>query len=100
MKTTGEQYFDLAASAKTSRVAKNGLFACPCCDSSSFGETGGYEICHVCGWEDDPAQEAKPDLVFGANTVSLIQARGNYRSTGYFDPAKRRLKLKLPDMDC
>lgn len=36
---------------------------------------GEYEICDVCGWEDDPVQSADPDYVGGANKLSLKEAR-------------------------
>ena len=96
MTMTGGQYFELAASVDSPRVAKDGLFACPCCDSYSFVAPGGYEICDVCGWEDDPVQEAHPDLAGGANKVSLLQARENYRMGGRSDLADGRRRPKLP----
>ena len=96
MKMAGEQYFELAASVESPRVASDGLFACPCCDSYSFVEAGGYEMCEICGWEDDPVQEAQPNLAGGANKVSLIQARENFRMTDYSDPAELGRRPKLP----
>jgi hypothetical protein len=33
------------------------------------------EDCRACGWTDDPAQSADPDLAVGANNRSLNQAR-------------------------
>ena len=95
MATTGEQYFELAVTAETPRSPKDGLFACPCCESYCLAEAGGFEICEVCGWEDDPTQEVQPGLAGGANKVSLIQARETYRLTGHSDPAARR-RPRLP----
>ncbi|WP_430760323.1 CPCC family cysteine-rich protein [Solilutibacter silvestris] len=51
------------------------LFPCPCCFSRTLGEQGSYEICGVCGWEDDPAQSEDPDYAAGANRDSLNTAR-------------------------
>ena len=51
---------------------------CPCCHKFRFDEVGKYEICSVCGWEDDPLQRRDPDLKGGANTLSLNEARHNY----------------------
>lgn len=34
-----------------------------------------YDICPVCNWEREPAQEEVPDLSGGANVMSLNQAR-------------------------
>jgi hypothetical protein len=55
------------------------LLACHCCGSHTLHENGAYEICSVCGWEDDPAQSADPDLRGGANKMSLHQARAAWR---------------------
>lgn len=57
---------------------------CPCCHFNTFekGARGNHEICPVCFWEDDPAQEADNDYDGGANVISLNQARLNFRSYG------------------
>jgi Cysteine-rich CPCC len=61
------------------------LQPCPCCGSRVLTTLGTYEICDVCGWEDDPLQSADPDYAGGANTLSLNQARREF--------LKRKLKL-------
>lgn len=53
--------------------------SCPCCEAKVFSARGKYEICSVCGWEDDPVQLSKPDYVGGANTLSLNQARQEWK---------------------
>ncbi len=65
------------------------MYACPCCGylTMTFPDRGSFEICEVCGWEDDDVQVHKPDLT-GANKVSLNTARTNYRSLGVSDPKK------------
>lgn len=47
------------------------LLPCPCCGSLELTEAGAYEICRVCGWEDDPVQSSDPDFAGGANNDSL-----------------------------
>ncbi|MCR5331785.1 MAG: EAL domain-containing protein [Lachnospiraceae bacterium] len=47
---------------------------CPVCGRSIFAEYGKYEICEVCGWEDDPVQLKDPDLAGGANELSLNES--------------------------
>ena len=94
--TTGEQIAGFSAAAVSPRLQKGGLFACPCCAKDSLAEAGAYEICGVCGWEDDPVQEAQPDYAGGANTPSLIQARDNYRLTGHSYPTAKRQRSMLP----
>ncbi|MCR5769079.1 MAG: EAL domain-containing protein [Lachnospiraceae bacterium] len=44
---------------------------CPVCGQTVFTEAGKYEICDVCGWEDDPMQRGDPNLAGGANKLSL-----------------------------
>ena len=51
------------------------LFACPACSYLSLSEVGQYEICEVCGWEDDPVQSNNPELGGGANLESLNEYR-------------------------
>lgn len=51
---------------------------CPCCGQYYFTEKNAYEICPVCGWEDDPIQRREPDFAGGANTLSLNEARRKY----------------------
>lgn len=63
-----------------SRDEINDSFPCPCCRHRTIGEPGGYEICDVCNWEDDPVQSERPDLTGGANKLSLHQARAQWHS--------------------
>lgn len=58
----------------------NDSFQCPCCGHQTIGELGGYEICDVCNWEDDPVQSEHPDLAGGANELSLHLARIHWQS--------------------
>ena len=59
-----------------SRTAK---FPCPCCGRKRIEKLGDYEICDVCGWEDDPMQSKDPDFSGGANELSLKEARAQWR---------------------
>ncbi|MDE5546198.1 MAG: hypothetical protein K2I88_01915 [Anaeroplasmataceae bacterium] len=62
----------------------NSNYKCPCCGFYTFATKpkGGYFICPVCFWEDDPFQSQDPDLEGFANSVSLNQARINYKKFG------------------
>jgi len=55
------------------------LYPCPCCGSKVLTEPGAYEICEVCGWEDDPSQSKDRTLKGGANELSLNQARRRWK---------------------
>ena len=59
-------------------------YKCPCCGYNTFDNKpdGSYDICKVCFWEDDPIQLKDPTYEGGANTVSLIQAKENYKEFG------------------
>ena len=52
---------------------------CPCCGKSQVEE---YEICQICGWENDPHAAAHPDSVRGANSMTLTEARQIVRGGG------------------
>ncbi len=55
-------------------------FGCPCCGYQTLTAPppGTFEICIVCGWEDDNLQFAKPDYKGGANKTSLRQAQRRF----------------------
>lgn len=54
-------------------------FKCPVCGKYTFQSgPGSYEICPVCGWEDDKAQYKDPNLKGGANKLSLKEYKGRY----------------------
>ena len=48
---------------------------CPVCGMYEFPEYDSFEVCEVCGWEDDDLQLKEPDYEGGANDMSLNQAR-------------------------
>lgn len=60
--------------------------ACSCCGSESLTETGVYEICPVCMWEDDPVQAKDPDFGGGANEITLNQARAAWQMAQALKP--------------
>lgn len=53
-------------------------YKCPCCHRNVFKELHCYEICPVCGWEDDPIQFDDPDFSAGANDLSLNDYRKHF----------------------
>ena len=55
------------------------VFKCPVCGKYTFQTgPGSYEICPVCGWEDDKAQYKDPNLKGGANKLSLKEYKERY----------------------
>ena len=55
----------------------NKLHKCPCCGEGDIEEL--YDICLICGWENDPIQNEAPDFVGGANHDSLESHRANFQ---------------------
>jgi hypothetical protein len=58
-------------------------YPCPCCGFDVFIEgPGSYDICPICGWEDDIVQLRWPDSAGGANRPCLIDAQLHFRRCG------------------
>lgn len=57
------------------------LIICPCCGQTQVDD---YDICDICGWENDPVQRNKPEYRGGANGMSLIEAREAYNAGARF----------------
>jgi Cysteine-rich CPCC len=59
-----------------------GAYPCPCCGFITLEEEppGTYEICRMCGWEDDPVQANDPGYRGGANGDSLREHRAAFES--------------------
>lgn len=54
-------------------------FKCACCGQFTLEAQDEFDICEVCGWEEDPIQNEQPDYEGGANQMSLNQAREAYK---------------------
>jgi hypothetical protein len=60
-------------------------YKCYCCGYFTLDENPEkptFDVCPVCFWENDPLQNEKPDYSGGANEVSLIQAKKNFKLFG------------------
>ena len=53
----------------------DGAHVCPVCGKTIFSSKGSYEICAVCGWEDETWCEEYPDEESTANYCSLNEYR-------------------------
>jgi hypothetical protein len=90
----------------TGRLSREDLavhIKCLCCGQGEVFEAGAYEICGICGWEDDPVQSRHRGMAGGANEPSLDDARrwwGERRTPlpviGDFPAGGVRRRPKLP----
>ena len=53
---------------------------CPCCGQYTFSGDNTFEICEICGWENNRVQTKSPDFAGGANHMSLNEARESFRA--------------------
>jgi hypothetical protein len=62
----------------------NARFHCPCCGYPTLSEQppGTFDICTICGWEDDNVQFNDPSYRGGANEMSLDEARRQFETSG------------------
>lgn len=61
---------------------ENKKYICPCCGYATLEDSGDYDLCPVCFWEDDPYQKKYPEYAGGANRLSLAESRKNFREFG------------------
>jgi hypothetical protein len=72
---------------------------CPCCGYRTLPDgPGAYELCEVCGWEDDGVSTERP-LVWGGNPngISLAEAQRRFQRYGSIYPNSRRSRPPRPD---
>lgn len=75
---SGKNKRELNRINKREEITMNEELLCPVCGRHYFTEKDAYEICPVCGWEDDKVQRQDPDYRGGANRMSLNEARQKY----------------------
>ncbi len=75
-------------------------YPCPCCGYLTRSEelSGTFEICPVCNWEDDDVQFNDPTFKGGANEMSLLEARENFKKFGAkSNNSKNRVRPPVSD---
>lgn len=66
-------------------------YPCVCCGYLTMaGRPGSYELCPVCGWQDDLQQLRWPAMPRGANKLSLIDAQRDPVARGTADVDRER----------
>ena len=56
------------------------MIKCPVCNSYDFEEDNDFDICEICGWENDGVQLDDPNYRGGANRKSLNEAKAAWVS--------------------
>lgn len=51
---------------------------CPICGKYEFEQSGDFDICPECNWENDPIQDDDHNYAGGANSLSVNEARIEY----------------------
>ena len=69
----------------------NGVF-CPVCGKHLFSGFNSFQMCPVCGWEDDAVQNDDPDYRGGANWYSVNEYRKIWDEAGNMGPVKAYTK--------
>jgi hypothetical protein len=66
------------------------MVICPACGLDTLSESGGFEICWVCWWEDDGQGDWDAELVTGGPNydLSLKRARENFQKYYYIKEPK------------
>ena len=69
---------------------------CPCCGNFTIQSDCEIvtEICEVCFWQYDVVAHDKPDISIGANSISLSQAKENYKQFNVCKPEHKNIVRK------
>jgi|LGVF01.2.fsa_nt_gb hypothetical protein len=66
---------------------------CPVCEEYEFEESSDYDICDICGWENDGLQNDDPDYWGGANSLSVNESKKVYSLLNQNDKKQRMLDI-------
>lgn len=62
------------------QIPPAGKHRCPVCGQYEFPNRNSFDICSICGWQDDVIQEMYPDETAGANGKSLNSYKAAFDS--------------------
>ena len=54
------------------------MIKCPVCNGYEFEEDNDFDVCEICGWENDGVQFDDPNYRGGANRLSLNEAKAEW----------------------
>ncbi len=55
------------------------MIRCPVCGKYEFESDNDFDVCEICGWENDGVQLDDPEYSGGANHESLNEARAAWK---------------------
>lgn len=64
---------------------------CPVCGKFEFPTHGSFDVCEICGWEDDMAQENEENDEGGANWEGLKGYRALYKAGMIDSPDEEKM---------
>lgn len=92
-----EQYVERVSSGSLQPQLPDKRYTCPCCGYPTLTERGGYEICELCGWEDDGQDDPHANEVWGGpnGRYSLAEARSNFKQhRSMYSPSEEAQRTK------
>lgn len=71
---------EVIAASQGKGFANSLRFTCPCCGYPTLAYPALYEICFLCGWEDDGQEDIDADEILGGpnHEYSLTAARSHF----------------------
>jgi hypothetical protein len=87
--------------ASGDRIETKRRYPCPCCGYLTADGPHDYNICDICGWENDVSMLRFASMGGGANDPSLQQAQRNFEQFGASDPkasADGRITVRKPSL--
>jgi hypothetical protein len=67
---------------------------CQVCDNYNIGDYNEFDVCPLCGWEDDNIQRDDHDYDGGANWMSLNHAKANWKAYGTIETEEEKIERK------
>ena len=94
-----KEYFDSASTMIRNSRPDRYWYTCPVCGYPCHIERGGFDICDLCGWEDDDQDDPHADEIWGGpnGDYSLAEARENFAACRTkYRPGTRGFELDGP----
>lgn len=54
------------------------MYKCSCCEYLTLSEKGEYDICRLCGWEDDGTLPSENEKYSSVNACTLQESKDKF----------------------